>query len=157
MCRWIKESMLSCNINRRDMHVKCLVKSTVVRLYLWIISWYHTGATIIHVFAFEKMLGIIPLMWLVLLLRIHGVDFMNDALSFNITCSLGLFFIVLLLLYFRYASCATPQDFEIYAENATFEDPLMRANGYVLWTVCHFLNDPMISHFLCVIVQDKAD
>ncbi|KAG6437533.1 hypothetical protein SASPL_102452 [Salvia splendens] len=29
----------------------------------------------------------------------------------------------------RYASRATPKDFEIYAPNATFEDPLMRAHG----------------------------
>ncbi|KAL3838160.1 hypothetical protein ACJIZ3_022751 [Penstemon smallii] len=28
-----------------------------------------------------------------------------------------------------YASCATPQDFDIYAPHATFEDPLMRAHG----------------------------
>uniref|UniRef100_A0A1D1XHS2 Peptide deformylase n=1 Tax=Anthurium amnicola TaxID=1678845 RepID=A0A1D1XHS2_9ARAE len=28
-----------------------------------------------------------------------------------------------------YGSTATAQDFEIYAPNATFEDPLMRANG----------------------------
>ncbi|KAL6613750.1 hypothetical protein ACP70R_036020 [Stipagrostis hirtigluma subsp. patula] len=28
-----------------------------------------------------------------------------------------------------YGSCATPRDFEIYAPNATFEDPLMRAHG----------------------------
>ncbi|XP_057778673.1 uncharacterized protein LOC130997400 isoform X2 [Salvia miltiorrhiza] len=28
-----------------------------------------------------------------------------------------------------YASRATPKDFEIYAHNATFEDPLMRAHG----------------------------
>ncbi|XP_041999929.1 uncharacterized protein LOC121749424 isoform X1 [Salvia splendens] len=28
-----------------------------------------------------------------------------------------------------YASRATPKDFEIYAPNATFEDPLMRAHG----------------------------
>ncbi|XP_051120210.1 uncharacterized protein LOC127243984 isoform X2 [Andrographis paniculata] len=28
-----------------------------------------------------------------------------------------------------YASRATPKDFEIYASNATFEDPLMRAHG----------------------------
>ncbi|XP_075643722.1 uncharacterized protein LOC142614960 isoform X1 [Castanea sativa] len=28
-----------------------------------------------------------------------------------------------------YGSCATPQDFEIYAHNASFEDPLMCANG----------------------------
>ncbi|KAJ3672084.1 hypothetical protein LUZ60_006805 [Juncus effusus] len=28
-----------------------------------------------------------------------------------------------------YGSCATAKDFEIYASNATFEDPLMRANG----------------------------
>ncbi|XP_042475052.1 uncharacterized protein LOC122057116 [Macadamia integrifolia] len=28
-----------------------------------------------------------------------------------------------------YGSSATPQDFEIYAPNATFEDPLMRAHG----------------------------
>ncbi|KAK2971286.1 hypothetical protein RJ640_001312 [Escallonia rubra] len=29
----------------------------------------------------------------------------------------------------RYGSCATPRDFEIYAPNATFEDPLMCAHG----------------------------
>lgn len=28
-----------------------------------------------------------------------------------------------------YGSCATARDFEIYAANATFEDPLMRAHG----------------------------
>lgn len=28
-----------------------------------------------------------------------------------------------------YGSCATAQDFEIYAPNASFEDPLMRAHG----------------------------
>uniref|UniRef100_A0A0A9AUR9 SnoaL-like domain-containing protein n=1 Tax=Arundo donax TaxID=35708 RepID=A0A0A9AUR9_ARUDO len=28
-----------------------------------------------------------------------------------------------------YGSCATARDFEIYAPNATFEDPLMRAHG----------------------------
>ncbi|KAF5175500.1 Nuclear transport factor 2 (NTF2) family protein, partial [Thalictrum thalictroides] len=28
-----------------------------------------------------------------------------------------------------YGSSATAQDFEIYAPNATFEDPLMRAHG----------------------------
>ncbi|KAL1294957.1 hypothetical protein AAHE18_19G176700 [Arachis hypogaea] len=28
-----------------------------------------------------------------------------------------------------YGSCATSQDFEIYAPNASFEDPLMRAHG----------------------------
>lgn len=28
-----------------------------------------------------------------------------------------------------YGSCATARDFEIYAADATFEDPLMRANG----------------------------
>ncbi|KAM3336342.1 hypothetical protein ACQJBY_030374 [Aegilops geniculata] len=28
-----------------------------------------------------------------------------------------------------YGSCATAQDFEMYAPNATFEDPLMRAHG----------------------------
>lgn len=31
----------------------------------------------------------------------------------------------------RYGSCATARDFEIYAAHATFEDPLMRAHGYV--------------------------
>uniref|UniRef100_A0A0D9YKH2 SnoaL-like domain-containing protein n=1 Tax=Oryza glumipatula TaxID=40148 RepID=A0A0D9YKH2_9ORYZ len=30
-----------------------------------------------------------------------------------------------------YGSCATARDFEIYAAHATFEDPLMRAHGYV--------------------------
>lgn len=36
---------------------------------------------------------------------------------------------------FSYASRATPQDFEIYAPHATFEDPLMQAQGYafVFW------------------------
>ncbi|KAB1225432.1 hypothetical protein CJ030_MR1G019314 [Morella rubra] len=29
----------------------------------------------------------------------------------------------------RYGSCATPRDFEIYAPDATFEDPLMSAKG----------------------------
>lgn len=33
---------------------------------------------------------------------------------------------------FRYGSCATPRDFEIYALDASFEDPLMCANGWVL-------------------------
>lgn len=33
---------------------------------------------------------------------------------------------------FRYNSTATAKDFEIYAPNATFEDPLMRAHGYVV-------------------------
>lgn len=32
---------------------------------------------------------------------------------------------------FRYGSCATSRDFEIYAEHASFEDPLMCAHGYV--------------------------
>lgn len=32
---------------------------------------------------------------------------------------------------FRYASSATPRDFEIYAPDASFEDPLMCARGYV--------------------------
>lgn len=31
--------------------------------------------------------------------------------------------------YFRYGSCATARDFEIYAPDASFEDPLMRAQG----------------------------
>ncbi len=30
---------------------------------------------------------------------------------------------------FRYGSCATPHDFEIYAQDASFEDPLMCAKG----------------------------
>lgn len=33
---------------------------------------------------------------------------------------------------FRYGSCATSHDFEIYAPHASFEDPLMCAQGYVL-------------------------
>ena len=33
--------------------------------------------------------------------------------------------------YLRYGSCATARDFEIYAPDATFEDPLMCAHGYV--------------------------
>lgn len=33
---------------------------------------------------------------------------------------------------FRYGSCATSHDFEIYAPHASFEDPLMCAHGYVL-------------------------
>lgn len=32
--------------------------------------------------------------------------------------------------YFRYGSTATARDFEIYAPDASFEDPLMRAHGY---------------------------
>lgn len=34
--------------------------------------------------------------------------------------------------FFRYRSSATPRDFEIYAPNASFEDPLTSAHGYVL-------------------------
>ncbi|OAY84679.1 hypothetical protein ACMD2_07174 [Ananas comosus] len=36
-----------------------------------------------------------------------------------------------------YGSSATARDFEIYAPNATFEDPLMRARGYEL--ICEVL------------------
>ncbi|XP_004496116.1 uncharacterized protein [Cicer arietinum] len=31
-----------------------------------------------------------------------------------------------------YGSCATSHDFEIYAQDASFEDPLMRAHGYLV-------------------------
>lgn len=34
---------------------------------------------------------------------------------------------------FRYASKAKPEDFEIYSPDASFEDPLMRAQGYELF------------------------
>lgn len=33
---------------------------------------------------------------------------------------------------FSYASRATPRDFDIYSPDATFEDPLMHAQGYAL-------------------------
>jgi hypothetical protein len=45
------------------------------------------------------------------------------GLSFN-----SLIYIMYIYMY-RYGSRATARDFEIYAANATFEDPLMRAHG----------------------------
>jgi hypothetical protein len=44
-----------------------------------------------------------------------------------------------------YGSCATARDFEIYAAHATFEDPLMRAHGYVY--VCFLTIDPSYLFF----------
>lgn len=38
-------------------------------------------------------------------------------------------FVFLVMYIFRYGSRATARDFEIYAPNATFEDPLMCAHG----------------------------
>lgn len=47
---------------------------------------------------------------------------------FNYCCIL---IVWTLVWYFRYGSCATARDFEIYAPDASFEDPLMRAQGYM--------------------------
>lgn len=62
-------------------------------------------------------------------------DILQPALASKIIKILNYLLKVLLNLiylinfYFRYGSCASAKDFEIYAPNATFEDPLMRAEG----------------------------
>lgn len=49
------------------------------------------------------------------------------------------------LIHFRYGSCATPRDFEIYAPDATFEDPLMSAKGYALVYLVYIADKNMSS------------
>lgn len=63
-----------------------------------------------------------PRRWMLIRCKI----IVQESLSITSKCSSKFS----LIYCFRYGSCATPRDFEIYAPNASFEDPLMCAHGY---------------------------
>lgn len=75
--------------------------------------------------------------WRKFRLKIQFLDD-SDPNRFDIFVHLGLLNRILILMRvvalwdcFRYGSCAKANDFDMYAPNASFEDPLTHAQGYV--------------------------
>lgn len=88
-----------------------LKKKLLIHLFLWRIKLLVCSGLDL-----DYMLGFLETSWIVV-----------TGYIFNYCCIL---IVWTLMLYFRYGSCATSHDFEIYAQDASFEDPLMRAHGY---------------------------
>lgn len=51
------------------------------------------------------------------------------------------------VIVFRYGSCAKANDFDMYAPNASFEDPLTHAQGYVIFQLYIFFSSLWIFIF----------